>query len=120
MKSKVDRFEELIVWKESRELNRLAFEALKNCNSFFFRDQALRSALSISSNIAEGFERNGNKEFIRFLYIAKASCGELRSQIYLGLDTEVFTPDIADPLIIQCKRVSFLIFQLIKSLSSFT
>ena len=56
---------------------------------FFFRDQILRAALSVSNNIAEGFERKTNKEWVYFLYVAKGSCGEVRSMLYLAEDQKL-------------------------------
>jgi len=80
-----EKFEDLNVWKESMKLSVDVYKAIKNCKDFGFRDQIFRSTVSIPSNIAEGFERQSNKEFIQFLYIAKASCGELRTQLYLAI-----------------------------------
>lgn len=117
MYPKVQKFEELIVWKEARQLNKHLFLELKDCKVFFFRDQILRASLSVSSNIAEGFERQTPKEFARFLYIARASCGEVRSQLYLGMDTDIIAKEKAEPLIDHCKRISYLLFKLIKSIS---
>ncbi len=79
--------EEIDTWKEAVEL---AVEMYQITNSdkfkydFALKDQMRRSSLSISSNIAEGFERKTKKEFIRFLYFSKGSCGELRSQLYIS------------------------------------
>jgi four helix bundle protein len=80
-------FEELPVWKSACELatNIYAMSSTGNLNKdYSFKDQIRRSAISISSNIAEGFERGTKKEFIQFLYIARGSCGELRSQIHIA------------------------------------
>ena len=86
---RVEVFEDLEVWREARELCKLVFEITSSdvCKKDFkFRDQFRASSGSIMDNIAEGFERGGNKEFIQFLYIAKGSCGETRSQSYRALD----------------------------------
>ena len=77
--NKIQKFEDLNVWKESVKLSVNIYKALKNCKDFGLRDQIQRSAVSIPSNISEGFDRKGNKEFIQFLYIAKGSCSELRT-----------------------------------------
>ena len=74
MNRKIERFEDLEVWKESMRLATRVYESLKKTTDYGLRDQMQRSAVSIPSNIAEGYERNSNKEFIQYLYIAKASC----------------------------------------------
>ncbi len=83
------KFEELPVWKNSRELTTQIYKLTENSKfrrDFGLVDQIRRCSISISSNIAEGFERGSKKEFIQFLYIAKESAGELRSQLYTALD----------------------------------
>ncbi len=87
--AKIESFEDIESWKMSREITRVIY--LMSSGKEFSRDFALvnqirRAAISIQSNIAEGFERNGDKEFIQFLTIAKGSCGEVRSQLYVALD----------------------------------
>ncbi|WP_417870854.1 four helix bundle protein [Winogradskyella sp.] len=83
--AKFRSFEEIISWQKARELNKDIYNITNKNDSFSkdfgLRDQIRRSSISISSNIAEGFERETTKEFIRFLYIAKASSGEFRSQL---------------------------------------
>jgi four helix bundle protein len=74
------RFEDLDVWKRAARLSADIYRQLKDLRDYGFRDQITRSGLSISSNIAEGFERMAAKEKLTFLYYAKGSCGELRSQ----------------------------------------
>lgn len=83
-------FEDLEVWKRSCRLCVEIYKTLETCKEFGFRDQATRSALSIPSNIAEGYERNTPKEYTRFLKIAKGSCGELRTQLYIGIELGLF------------------------------
>ena len=88
--AKLNSFEEIVAWQKARELNAEIY-SITNSNQFFnrdygLRDQMRRCCISISSNIAEGFERETAKEFRRFLYISKASAGEFRSQLYLALD----------------------------------
>jgi four helix bundle protein len=85
MTVKIEKLEDLNVWKESMDLSIELYKKLKDCKDYGFRDQIHRSMVSFPSNIAEGFERQSNKEFIQFLYIAKASCGELRTQLYLAI-----------------------------------
>ena len=90
-------FEEILSWQKARELNKAIYSITDKNTSFSkdfgLRDQIRRSSISISSNIAEGFERQTAKEFIRFLYIAKASAGEFRSQTYLAFDLDYLNED---------------------------
>lgn len=80
--STVKNFEELICWKKSRELTKEIYKALKHCNDHGFKDQIQRAGVSIISNIAEGFERGTQQEFLNYLFIAKGSAGEVRAQLY--------------------------------------
>ena len=73
----VTKFEDLEVWKESMKLASCVYKEFKSVRDYGLRDQVQRAAVSIASNIAEGFERRSNKEFIQHLYIAKGSCAEL-------------------------------------------
>ena len=81
--ARIERFEEIEAWQKGRDLRRAIYNCSRNgafCKDFALRDQIRRSAISITSNIAEGFERGGNKEFIQFLANSKGSCGELRDR----------------------------------------
>jgi four helix bundle protein len=82
----VARFEELEVWRRSARLSAELYKALADLRDFGFRDQITRAGLSIPSNIAEGYERESAKEIANFLNYAKGSAGELRTQIYIGMD----------------------------------
>jgi four helix bundle protein len=87
----VRNFEELHIWQLSREFCKDIFRIInyvKFSKDFRLKDQIRASSGSIMDNIAEGFERNGNKEFIQFLFIAKGSCGESRSQLFRALDSK--------------------------------
>lgn len=82
----IQRFEDLICWQKARELVKGVYSALKTCNDYGFKDQIQRAAVSVMSNIAEGFERGTQQEFINYIYIAKGSAGEVRAQLYIALD----------------------------------
>ena len=92
----VKKFEELEIWQEARDLCKLIYNLTsKNpfVNDFRFRDQIRASAGSVMDNIAEGFNRGGNKEFYQFLSIARGSCGEIRSQSYRASDCGYISSD---------------------------
>jgi four helix bundle protein len=92
----VKSFEELDIWKLSREFCEDVFRITNYeqfSKDFRLKDQIRASSGSIMDNIAEGFERSGNKEFVQFLYIAKGSCGETRSQLYRVLDFKYITEE---------------------------
>src|SRR4029079_3005807 len=94
--SKVDRFEDLIAWKKARELTNAIYQATQSksmSHDSGLSNQMQRAAVSIMSNIAEGFERGSRVEFLRFLMYAKASCAELRSQLYVALDVGYLSPE---------------------------
>jgi len=82
-------FEDIDAWKAGRSLTQSVYRVTRNqrfARDFALRDQIRRAAISITSNIAEGFERNRRREFIQFLRYAKASAGEVRSQLYVAFD----------------------------------
>jgi len=115
------KFEDLDVWKQARILNQEIFK-LTNQDGFSkdysLKDQIRRSAGSVMDNIAEGFERNGNKEFIQFLYISKGSNGEIRSQLYRGLDYGYFNHSRFDDLYGMSINIGLLLGSFIKYLKS--
>src|SRR4030067_1196934 len=96
---KVDRFEDLVACQKARELTRQIYLLSKKghfLKDFGLREQIQRASVSIMSNLAEGFERGSRKEFHQFIVIAKASCAEVRSQLYVALDIGYITKDIFD------------------------
>jgi len=115
----IKSFEDLEIWKEARRLTQQIYSlsrAPRFSKDFSLRDQMRRAAVSIMSNIAEGFERGGNQEFVQFLYIAKGSCGEVRSQLYVALDQEYVDQKETDNLLLTLKRLSVMIKHLIDHL----
>lgn len=115
MNNKIEKFEDLEVWKESMRLATKIYESLKGTTDFGLRDQMQRSAISIPSNIAEGYERNSNKEFIHYLYISKAFCGELRTQLYLAKQTRIIDKNMCNELLELSKKISAMLFKFIKT-----
>ena len=116
---KVKKFEELIAWQEARKLARMVYEVTSDgCMSrdYGLKDQIQRAAVSVGSNIAEGFERLGNKEFSRFLWIAKGSAGEAVSQLYTAMDIGYISIEKFKTLSDQARRCSYIIYKLIQSL----
>jgi len=119
--SSINRFEDLEVWQMARELCDIIFEKCERhpfCNDFKLRDQFNGSSGSVMDNIAEGFERNGNKEFKQFLSIAKDSCGETRSQIYRAFDRKYITQEEFDLIFSKPISISGKIGKLIKHLQN--
>jgi four helix bundle protein len=97
----VNNFEELNVWKDAKKMVVAVYKAtLQNPmkRDFGFRDQIQRAAVSIMNNIAEGFERDNNKDFVRFLGFSKGSAGEVRSMLYIALELEYITKEKFDEL----------------------
>jgi len=96
---KAERFEDLLVWQRAKQLAILIYKKFEQSKNYSFRDQIQRASVSISNNIAEGFERKGNKELKHFLFIAKGSCGEVRSMLYLCLELNYISKEEFDELI---------------------
>ena len=116
---KVEKFEDLEVWKESMNLSVLIYRTLLDCKDFSLRDQIQRSSVSIPSNIAEGYERTSNKEYIRFLNIAQGSCAELRTQLYLAKEVGIIHEAKADEFVNRTKKVSAMLYRLTQSRQQF-
>ena len=110
------KFEELLVWQKSRELSRDIYVISKNWRDFELKDQIRRAVVSISSNIAEGFERGSRDDFARFLYIAKGSGAEVRSQLYLALDLKYLSEENFIKLNDQSDHIVKLLTKFIQSL----
>jgi four helix bundle protein len=110
--SKIERFEDLIAWQKARALTRAIYEVTRQgafAKDFGLAGQVQRAAVSVMSNVAEGFERGGRGEFHQFLSTAKASCAELRSQLYVALDVGYLDQRKFDELLRQAEEVARII-----------
>jgi four helix bundle protein len=113
---KVTRFEDLVIWQDARSLCKLIFDISQKgsfSKDFKLRDQIRTSSGSIMDNTAEGFERDGNREFIQFLSFAKGSCGECRSQSYRAFDFQYINSETLEELISRTIKLSCKISKLI-------
>lgn len=115
----VKYFEELEIWKKARDLTKEIYKITKSKSficDFGLVDQIRRASVSVMSNIAEGFERGGNQELMQFLFIAKASCGEVRSQLYVALDQNYINKNEFETISINAKKLSVMISNFIEYL----
>tara|TARA_R110000796_G_scaffold37722_1_gene95047 strand:+ start:89191 stop:89562 length:372 start_codon:yes stop_codon:yes gene_type:complete len=115
----INSFEDINAWKLGREFNKQIYDITNVGNferDFDLKRQIRRASVSISSNIAEGFERNTDKEFVYFLYVAKASAGEVRSQLYLAYDLSYIENDDFLQLKEKVENISKMLSGLIKYL----
>lgn len=110
----MEAFEDLDIWKKSSTLAVNLYKTLRGCKDYSLKDQLIRSAFSISSNIAEGSERNSNKQFAQYLQIAKGSCGELRSQLYICREIDLLTEEQTRAFQMQATEISRMIYGLIR------
>ena len=112
---KIRKFEDLLVWQEAMELVEYTYKVFDLSKDFGFNNQIQRSAVSIPSNIAEGYERQTNKEYIQFLYIAKGSCGEYRTQLYLADRLNKIHKKDFEYLLNKSQKISAMLTNLIKT-----
>jgi len=109
---KIERFEDLIAWQKGRALVKAVYDATDSgavARDFKLRDQVRGAAISVPANVAEGFERSRLREFHQFLSIAKSSCAEVRTYIYIGSDVGYFDDDTARALRAQAEEVARII-----------
>ncbi len=106
------------MFKRARELTKAVYVSLTNCRDNGFRDQIQRASVSIVSNIAEGFESGTKSEFLNYLYIAKASAGEVRAQLYIAFDIGYLNIETFKHLNMSAEECSRLIASFIKKLKS--
>src|SRR6266700_5652506 len=102
-------FEDLEVWQRGCRLAVDVFQTFANCRNFTMQDQVQRSALSVPSNVAEGYERDSDKEFVRFLNISKGSCGELRTQLYISRKLDFIKKADSERLVKESKEISAML-----------
>lgn len=113
------RFEDLDVWKRAARLSAEIYRELRDLRDYSFRDQMSRAGLSVASNIAEGFERESIRECLNFLSYAKGSCGELRTQIYIGMEAGYIPTALGREWIAETQRISAMLTALIATRRSF-
>lgn len=114
---KIDRFENIIAWQKAKELAISIYKELESSKDFGFKDQMQRASISIMNNIAEGFERRSNKEFSYFLFVAKGSCGEVRSMLLLAIELNKIEKMKAKKYAEQAEEISKILSGLIKTLN---
>lgn len=102
-------FEDLEVWKKSCRLAVRIYALLGDCRDYGLKDQMTRAAVSISSNIAEGAERDSKKEYIRFIHIAKGSAAELRTQLYISAEIGLLKKETVTELVAELKHISAML-----------
>ena len=110
--NKIERFEDIVAWQKARLLTKDIYACTKVgefARDFGLKDQIQRASVSAMSNIAEGFERGGDNEFLQFLSTSKGSCGEVKSHLYVALDQEYVTQLSFDRLYAQTDEVSRLV-----------
>ena len=117
----VKDFEELAIFQKARELSKKIYPVTNKDvfkSDYRFVQQIRAAAGSIMDNLAEGFERGGNKEFLNFLYIAKGSCGEVRSQLIRANDVGYLTEEEYNELYTKCRKISAGIMNFIKEIKA--
>lgn len=110
------QFEKLEVWRRSSRLACETYKVMRSVRDFGFRDQICRAAVSVPSNIAEGMERSSHKDRIRFLEYARGSAGELRTQIYIGIEINYVEKPVGFQWITEAKEISSMIMGLKKTI----
>ena len=112
------RFEDIIAWQKSKVLAVLIYKKFYDNRDFGFKDQIQRAAISISNNIAEGFDRHTDKELRRYLFIAKGSCAETKSMLYIALELSYIDQDQFKNLYELTTEISKLLTVFIKKLTT--
>ena len=113
---KIQKFEDLIVWQKAKDLGVWTYKCFQTSKDYTFKDQICRAALSVSNNIAEGFERNTDTDFARFLHIAKGSNSEVKTMLYLAKDLQIIAENEFITGLDLCNQIGRLLNGLINSL----
>jgi len=114
---KILEFEEIFAWQKAQDLAVKIYKIFKGSQDFSFRNQICSAVVSISNNIAEGFDRKSDREFARFLYIALASCSEVKSMVYLAERLNYLSKGESESIRIECVEISKILKGFIRSLS---
>lgn len=114
----IEKFEDILAWQKAKQLTILIYQCFKESRDFGFKDQIQRASISVMNNIAEGFERRGDREFKKFLFIAKGSCGEIRSMLYLASELKYLSENEIKNIYDLSLEVSRLISGFIKKLQT--
>lgn len=114
------RFDDLDVWKRATQLSIDVYRCLMDLKDYGFKDQITRCGLLIPSNIAEGFERNSQRECVSFLSYAKGSCGELRTQTIIGMEIGYIDRTVGQRWLLEAENISLMLGGLIRTKKGFT
>ncbi len=113
---RVEKFEDIIAWQKSKDLTEYIYKVFRDCRDYSYKDQIQRASVSIMNNIAEGFERKGDKELKHFLFIAKGSCAEVRSMSYLAKDQKYLNQQEFDKIYSDTVEIPKILSGFIKTL----
>ncbi len=113
---RIEQFEDILAWQKAKDLTIMIYQSFENINDYSLKNQIQRASVSIMNNIAEGFERQSNKEFKQFLFIAKGSCAEVRSMLILILDLKLIDHLKAEEMKNMTIEISKMLSGLIKTL----
>jgi four helix bundle protein len=114
MNTRIEKFEDLDVWQNAISLSVDIYSRFQNCKDYSLKDQICRASVSIPSNIAEGFERQYNKEFIQYLFVAKGSAGEVRTQLLIAFKLGLLSESDYQFLLENNRKISAQLYNLIK------
>lgn len=115
---KIERFEDVDSWKEARLLVSEVYKLLDNCRDYGFKDQIQRATVSVMSNIAEGFDRGSNREFVQYLIVSRGSLSEVKSLTYAALDIGYFDHAAFEAVIARCNKISNILNGFIRFLKA--